>query len=268
MPAVAVVYTIDEWVKAKAQDRPRLRDPYFGLEANCPECGGTMSEGLDNRGRKGGMIHGEARVGDRPWREGEDFVNANGTISKTSRRGMAWLFQNAGLWNKEGQLFTCSSQHCWDDACSSFREKREEEEQQSKPKKPKSKPTPVASANNVAPTPAAEGQHGCAHCGASPATKRCSVCKQEWYCSRECQLAAWKGHKKHCKKLAAAAAAEPAAAAPAQKPSPAKKAPQSPSSDKLLACAECKNMLSASNFAKGQLKKKGKRRCHGCTGSS
>lgn len=30
------------------------------------------------------------------------------------------------------------------------------------------------------------------------ATKRCSKCKQVWYCTRECQLAHWKVHKPKC----------------------------------------------------------------------
>jgi hypothetical protein len=36
--------------------------------------------------------------------------------------------------------------------------------------------------------------------------KKCSGCKQRLYCSRECQLAAWKegGHKEECSRLAAA----------------------------------------------------------------
>jgi len=37
----------------------------------------------------------------------------------------------------------------------------------------------------------------CAKCG-DPATNRCSRCKNEWYCSRECQVEAWDGHKKIC----------------------------------------------------------------------
>lgn len=38
----------------------------------------------------------------------------------------------------------------------------------------------------------------CALCG-NLATKRCAKCQQEWYCSRECQVAAWKKyHKKLC----------------------------------------------------------------------
>lgn len=37
----------------------------------------------------------------------------------------------------------------------------------------------------------------CAWCGA-PATHRCSRCKNEWYCSRECQVAHWEDHKSTC----------------------------------------------------------------------
>lgn len=37
----------------------------------------------------------------------------------------------------------------------------------------------------------------CAACGES-AAHRCSKCKNEWYCSRECQLTRWKEHKKMC----------------------------------------------------------------------
>ena len=41
----------------------------------------------------------------------------------------------------------------------------------------------------------------CAVCG-EPAKQRCSKCKGEWYCSRECQLKKWKEHKKMCSMLA------------------------------------------------------------------
>jgi len=37
----------------------------------------------------------------------------------------------------------------------------------------------------------------CANCG-KVATQRCSRCKNQWYCSRECQLKRWKGHKALC----------------------------------------------------------------------
>ena len=48
----------------------------------------------------------------------------------------------------------------------------------------------------------------CDHCGAGGATARCAKCKVIVYCSRECQVAAWKGgHKKLCALVAAAAAA-------------------------------------------------------------
>lgn len=37
----------------------------------------------------------------------------------------------------------------------------------------------------------------CSNCGQN-AEKRCSRCKSEWYCSRECQLKSWKVHKNIC----------------------------------------------------------------------
>eukprot|EP00736_Rhodelphis_marinus_P012319 Rmarinus@m.2834 len=37
----------------------------------------------------------------------------------------------------------------------------------------------------------------CAKCG-KEAAKRCSRCKTEWYCGRECQVAAWEVHKSLC----------------------------------------------------------------------
>jgi zinc finger MYND domain-containing protein 10 len=41
------------------------------------------------------------------------------------------------------------------------------------------------------------GEPKCARCGKA-AEKRCSRCQNEWYCGRECQVAAWKGHKVVC----------------------------------------------------------------------
>ena len=40
----------------------------------------------------------------------------------------------------------------------------------------------------------------CANCG-KDASQRCSRCKSEWYCSRECQVKRWKIHKQLCKTL-------------------------------------------------------------------
>ena len=37
----------------------------------------------------------------------------------------------------------------------------------------------------------------CSNCG-KVATQRCSKCKNQWYCSRECQLKQWKAHKALC----------------------------------------------------------------------
>ena len=42
----------------------------------------------------------------------------------------------------------------------------------------------------------------CAQCG-KLANSRCSRCKSEWYCSKECQIKRWKEHKTVCKSLAA-----------------------------------------------------------------
>lgn len=40
----------------------------------------------------------------------------------------------------------------------------------------------------------------CANCGKA-AVKRCSRCKSEWYCGRECQVGHWKKHKPLCELL-------------------------------------------------------------------
>ncbi|XP_021565804.1 zinc finger MYND domain-containing protein 10 isoform X4 [Carlito syrichta] len=37
----------------------------------------------------------------------------------------------------------------------------------------------------------------CAYCGAE-ASKRCSKCRNEWYCCRECQVKHWEKHRKAC----------------------------------------------------------------------
>ena len=49
------------------------------------------------------------------------------------------------------------------------------------------------------------GQRYCANCSKEAKTgekfKQCSKCKAQWYCSKECQVEAWKaGHKKDCKR--------------------------------------------------------------------
>ena len=42
----------------------------------------------------------------------------------------------------------------------------------------------------------------CFSCGKTAATKCCSRCKCAYYCSRDCQAAAWKsGHKATCKQI-------------------------------------------------------------------
>ena len=40
----------------------------------------------------------------------------------------------------------------------------------------------------------------CGSCAVCIGTKRCSKCSKAYYCSRECQLAAWPCHKKVCGK--------------------------------------------------------------------
>jgi hypothetical protein len=40
----------------------------------------------------------------------------------------------------------------------------------------------------------------CAKCGTA-ATNRCSLCKNEWYCSRPCQVKCWPDHKSICELL-------------------------------------------------------------------
>ena len=41
----------------------------------------------------------------------------------------------------------------------------------------------------------------CANCG-KDASNRCSRCKSEWYCGKDCQKISWKKHKEFCQKLA------------------------------------------------------------------
>lgn len=40
----------------------------------------------------------------------------------------------------------------------------------------------------------------CGHCGRADATIRlkCSRCKQQYYCDKQCQVGAWSRHKKSC----------------------------------------------------------------------
>jgi len=50
-----------------------------------------------------------------------------------------------------------------------------------------------------------DGQSLCANCGkevqAGEKFKQCSKCKAQWYCSKECQVEAWRaGHNKDCKR--------------------------------------------------------------------
>lgn len=41
-------------------------------------------------------------------------------------------------------------------------------------------------------------ENKCAECG-GPSRQRCSQCKKEWYCSKACQIKAWRPkHKAQC----------------------------------------------------------------------
>ncbi|KAL4452073.1 hypothetical protein ABPG75_007735 [Micractinium tetrahymenae] len=84
-------------------------------------------------------------------------------------------------------------------------------------------PAGEAAAGAAAPPPAPTAPEPCcAGCGAPAEVlplKRCSMCKAEWYCGRECQLARWEaGHAAECGQLQqlAAALAVPGATAPSQ----------------------------------------------------
>ena len=50
----------------------------------------------------------------------------------------------------------------------------------------------------------ADGGTHCDHCGTPGARLRCAKCKTVWYCTRDCQRAAWKSHKKTCAQQATA----------------------------------------------------------------
>lgn len=41
----------------------------------------------------------------------------------------------------------------------------------------------------------------CAQCSAPEVSKKCSACKQVWYCSKDCQKSHYRIHKKECAKL-------------------------------------------------------------------
>ena len=58
------------------------------------------------------------------------------------------------------------------------------------------------SVDDVAESPASEGGrvfHACSHClSRALAQKRCSRCRNQWYCDRTCQKAAWVRHRREC----------------------------------------------------------------------
>lgn len=43
----------------------------------------------------------------------------------------------------------------------------------------------------------------CAGCGLIGTWRKCSGCKQQYYCGRRCQMRMWQSHRKHCPKQTA-----------------------------------------------------------------
>jgi MYND finger len=43
-----------------------------------------------------------------------------------------------------------------------------------------------------------QGEPACFQCGKTTEVKRCANCQSAWYCSRDCQKAHWKVHKRTC----------------------------------------------------------------------
>eukprot|EP00929_Paragymnodinium_shiwhaense_P121154 TRINITY_DN9329_c0_g2_i1.p1 TRINITY_DN9329_c0_g2~~TRINITY_DN9329_c0_g2_i1.p1 ORF type:complete len:719 (+),score=198.73 TRINITY_DN9329_c0_g2_i1:160-2316(+) len=56
--------------------------------------------------------------------------------------------------------------------------------------------SPQSTSTNSSATPQL-----CANCG-KPSSTRCSKCRMEWYCGKDCQSKRWKEHKKECAELA------------------------------------------------------------------
>jgi len=60
------------------------------------------------------------------------------------------------------------------------------------------------------------GEAKCFECGKT-AVKRCSRCRNAWYCGRKCQVKNWDGHKKVCNLICSAEKSEAKAKAKAKK---------------------------------------------------
>lgn len=67
-------------------------------------------------------------------------------------------------------------------------------------------PSPATAAPTASATTADVAAPACGSCNAADAPKRCSRCKQVWYCDRTCQVSAWPRHQKACDAAVAAAA--------------------------------------------------------------
>jgi len=75
------------------------------------------------------------------------------------------------------------------------------------------------------------GADVCAQCGQPGAKKRCSQCKLVFYCSIDCQRAAWPKHKAACNNLAAAGKTKAATAPPTPPPPPPPRSGEGPWED-------------------------------------
>ena len=59
--------------------------------------------------------------------------------------------------------------------------------------------TSKLSSSSVSESPAKLVAPPCKKCRGPGATKRCSTCKQAWYCRRQCQVDDWPTHQRHCR---------------------------------------------------------------------
>lgn len=247
MPEIAVILDIDDYANAAQKPKFKQLGGYYELEAPCQTCNKSLTQGF---------VFGKAQLSDgRDWYESGQSFSKGGEFQYRTQ-SLRWLFENYTLWQRGDTICACSA------ACAQAREKEFRGEQA----------TVQAAA---APT-----NKECYMCGKGGADKRCARCKNQWYCSRECQKDAWKTHSKECSPGSTGSAAKPDVAAPKQpaptkRPAPTKKqekkaapsskkaAPSSPS-EKSWMCGTCKTSRPQSLYSSAQLKKKGKRKCSKC----